>query len=285
MRAVACAAALVASVMPATEREVVQQPTFSSRAEAVRVDVSVTERGRPVRGLTAADFDIFDNGVRQRIELLVSEDIPIDLVMALDMSISVTGERLEHLRKASRVAVQALAREDRAALITFSQRAWLRVPLNGDRHAIDAALNRAVSPGGTSMIDATYAALAHADSGRGRALAIVLSDGVDTASWLTAELVSEAAKRMDAVLFGVSTHARDRTVLEGLAAATGGDVIRLESTAQLATAIGSLIDAFRQRYVLSFVPQSVARSGWHKLEVRTKRRGTAVKARAGYFGS
>ncbi|HEX6324658.1 MAG TPA: VWA domain-containing protein [Vicinamibacterales bacterium] len=262
-----------------------QQATFSSRLEAVRVDVAVTERGRPVAGLGADDFELFDNGVRQTVQLIVSDEIPIDLVMALDISDSVTGERLEHLRRGSQAALDALTQEDRAALLTFTQRVMLRVPLTGDTAAIAAALDRESLPGTTSMIDAAYAALAHADAGRGRGLAIVLSDGVDTASWLTADSVVETARRMDAVLFGISAGTRRAAALGELADATGGDVIRIASTAELSVALRSLIDSFRQRYLLSFVPQGVARGGWHRLDVRAKRRGLSVKARAGYFGS
>jgi len=262
-----------------------QQPTFSSRLETVRVDVAVTRRGMPVQGLTAADFEVLDNGVRQDVQLIVSDEIPIDLVMALDISGSVTGERLEHLRSGSQAALAALTQEDRAALLTFNQQVSLRVPLTGGTAAIAAALDRETFPGDTSMIDAAYAALAHADAGRGRGLAIVLSDGVDTASWLTAGAVVETARRMDAVLFGISAGPRRVAALGALADATGGDVIRIASTAELSVALRSLIDSFRQRYLLSFVPQGVARSGWHTLEVRAKRRGLAVKTRAGYFGS
>ena len=262
-----------------------QQAMFSSRLEAVRVDVSVTRDGAPVRGLTAGDFEILDNGVRQEVQLVAAEEIPIDLVLALDMSGSVTGERLQHLRNASQVALKGLTKADRCALLTFNHRLSLRVPLTGDMSAISNALAGDFDPGNTSMIDAAYAALAHADSGRGRGLAIVLSDGVDTASWLTAESVMETARRVDAVLFGISTDAPRETPLEDLADASGGDLIRIESTKQLTSTLTSLLDAFRQRYLLSFVPQNVTRGGWHKLDVRTKRRGLTVKARTGYFGS
>ena len=47
-----------------------QNPTFSSKVEAVRVDVLVTEDGKPVRGLRAADFEILDNGVRQTVDIV-----------------------------------------------------------------------------------------------------------------------------------------------------------------------------------------------------------------------
>ena len=37
------------------------------------------------------------------------------------------------------------------------------------------------------------------------------------------------------------------------------------------------------RYPLTFSPDRMPSPGWHKLEVRVKRRGPTVKARSGYF--
>lgn len=277
--AAACAAAIAAPVAAT------RQATFSSRLEAVRVDVAVTERGRPVPGLTAADFEIFDNGVRQQVALIATEDLPLDLVLALDVSGSVEGERFAHLQETSVAALKTLRAADRAALVTFTQRVRLPVPLTEGAARLAAALEESPTIGKTSMIDAAYVSLAHADSGSGRALVIVLSDGVDTSSWLTAGSVVETARRLDVVLFGISSGAPRRTPLEELADASGGELIRVESTREMSSALTSLVDAFRQRYLLSFVPQGVARAGWHTLDVRATRRGLRVKARAGYFGS
>ena len=262
-----------------------QQPTFLSRLEAVRVDVSVTRRGVPVTGLTAADFEILDNGVRQDVQLMPADAVPIDLVMALDVSGSVTGERLARLRDASQAALGTLGRDDRAALLTFNHRVAVRTPLTADFASIGAALVEEPEPGQTSMIDAAYAALVHADAGRGRGLAIVLSDGVDTMSWLTAASVMDTARHADAVLYGVSADAAPARVLDDLAQASGGDLIRLQSAAQLSSALRRIVETFRQRYLLSYVPRGVARGGWHTLTVRARGSGLAVKSRAGYFGS
>ena len=48
--------------------------TFSSRTVGVRVDVLVTHGRMPVGGLTAADFELRDNGVLQSIEIVDSPD-------------------------------------------------------------------------------------------------------------------------------------------------------------------------------------------------------------------
>ncbi len=82
-----CAAALSAWVVAQ------DKPTFSTKVEAVRVDVLVTEKGRPVAGLTAEDFEVFDNGVRQQPRLAAFEQMPINVTLALDASNSVVGDR------------------------------------------------------------------------------------------------------------------------------------------------------------------------------------------------
>ena len=85
-----------------------QDVTFSSRIEAVRVDVLVTDNGQPVRGLGPADFEIRDNGVVQQIDLVSFDQVPLNAVLALDMSDSVAGERLDRLRAAGNAVLAGL---------------------------------------------------------------------------------------------------------------------------------------------------------------------------------
>ena len=280
MKALLSAAAVCAVAAPLAGAQ------FSSRAEAVRIDVAATSRNRPVTGLTAADFEVFDNGVRQTIQVVDTEEVPVDLMVALDISGSVSGERLDDLRAASQTVLGLLRPADRAGLLSFNRELVLRAALSSDLEAVRSALDRGLIPGNrTSLVDAAYAALAHADGGSGRALAIVFSDGVDTASWLTAADVIETATRLDVVLFGVSTGAPKRNVLDDMADATGGELVRIESTRELTVALERLMRDFRQRYLLSYTPQGVRAGGWHTLDVRVKQRGVKVTARRGYFSS
>src|SRR5215203_1982121 len=93
------AIALLLTVSPAWLAA--QQPTFSTRADSGRVDVLVTEGGRPVLGLTPADFEIRDQGVLQQVDLASFEQVPISLVLALDASYSVRGQPLQQLQLAA----------------------------------------------------------------------------------------------------------------------------------------------------------------------------------------
>ncbi len=54
----------------------------------------VTDNGQPVRGLGPADFEVLDNGVPQDVALVSFDEVPLNVILALDMSDSVAGERL-----------------------------------------------------------------------------------------------------------------------------------------------------------------------------------------------
>ena len=112
--------AIVAVVVAASAVTVrTQNAAFSAKVEAVRVDVLVTDKGQPVRGLAPADFEIFDNGVLQQVDLVSFEQIPLNVILALDMSESVAGERLDHLRRGGQALLSGLKKEDQATLVTF----------------------------------------------------------------------------------------------------------------------------------------------------------------------
>lgn len=270
-------------VLPAVDPSA-QTPTFSSHVEAVRVDVLVTAGGKPVRGLAPGDFRVFDNGVEQHVDLVSFEQVPLNVVLALDMSASVVGDRLAHLRAASLGLLDGLTREDRAAVVTFNHRVLVGSDLTADRDRVRRAIERPDPMGNTSLVDATFTALLLGDSNIGRALVIVFSDGVDTTSWLAPDSVVDAAQRGDVVVYGVS--AGDPTqaaFLRQIAEQTGGRLFEIESTRELSGVFLNVLEEFRQRYLVSYSPKGVAREGWHSLAVRIKGRNVAVKARPGYL--
>jgi VWFA-related protein len=261
-----------------------QTPTFSSRVDAVRVDVLVTERGRLVTGLRPADFELLDNGVPQQVDLVTFERLPLNVVLVLDISDSVAGSRLQHLRAAGRALLDQLAADDEAALVAFSHAVTIRAPLTKDRARVRTALELESAQGDTSLADAAHTGLVLAESGIGRSLLILFSDGLDTASWLPAGSVLDTAKRTDVVAYCVATREQVRSEFtEELASITGGSRFDVESTKDLGAAFVRILTEFRQRYLVSYTPRGVPKEGWHRLEVRVKGRRLTVRARPGYF--
>src|SRR5437762_5781872 len=261
-----------------------QAPAFSTRIESVRVDVLVTDGGKPVVGLQAADFDIADNGVPQQVDLVSFEQIPLNVVLALDMSDSVAGERLAQLQDAGGAVLAGLTKDDQAALVTFSNVVSLAAPLSGRPIEVRRALDEVFGFGETSLVDGVYAAMEVGESDAGRALLMVFSDGLDTSSWLTADAVLESARRSDAVAYSVAIgEGAGSPFLRELSALTGGTLYKVDSTRDLRATFLRILEEFRHRYLISYTPHGVSSSGWHRLEVKVKNHRAAIKARPGYL--
>jgi VWFA-related protein len=286
-----------------------QPPQFRSGVDAVRVDVLVTDGRRPVAGLTADDFEIRDSGVVQTIEAVAIADIPISMMVALDLSQSVKGDTLDQLKKGVDAALAALEPRDRAALVTFSSDVRLRHDWTGDVETLRATVGGLGADGGTSLWDAAFTALTLRDpTPTVRRLVLVFSDGDDTSSWLPRGSVVDKARRTDAVVYsvemtggraagrrllhyrsGVELAASDRTAwiespfLEDLAEATGGDTYKTTNTGDLRQAFTRILTEFRTRYLLTYSPSGVDKSGWHPIEVKLKSKKGKVTARRGYL--
>lgn len=136
-----------------------QPARFRSSAELVLVDVQVRRGSNPVANLTAADFELRDSGIVQRVQAATFEDVPVSVLLALDVSGSVRGETLTHLKTAARAAATALTADDQAALLTISERIRLAVPWGRNRAALDSAVDALSASGATALGDGIYTAL------------------------------------------------------------------------------------------------------------------------------
>jgi Ca-activated chloride channel family protein len=246
----------------------------------------VRDGNRPVVGLGASDFELLDNGVLQQIAVVGVGDVPVSAILAIDASGSVQGERLQQLRSAGLRFVSSLRHADEAGLLTFTERVVVRSRPTSDAAALAAALGLATSGLDTALIDAVYAAMLTGADATGRPLVIVFSDGADTASFLTADLVLDAARRVGPVVYAVTTAGLDRgAFLDDLVRLTGGR--RLDATFdRLGETFAAILDEARQRYLLSYTPEGVDPEGWHELTVRVpKRSNLEVRARPGYLAT
>ena len=214
---------LVLLLLPWLDQTPQQVPTFKAGVEAVRVDVLVTRGGVPVTGLTPADFELLDNGVRQQIDHAAFEEIPLNVVFALDTSMSVAASACSTCARRAAPRWNRLKPEDQAALVTFGDAVVVRSGLTRDRDTIRTALDRAEPSGNTSLVDASETALLVGESQPGRALVVVFSDGIEVSSYLDADAVLDAAKRSDAVVYGVALRNLE-PFLHNLTDATGGNL-------------------------------------------------------------
>ena len=279
MRSLGIAAVAIGCAVAAMRAQ--QTAVFRSGIEVVELDVSVMHGGQPVVGLTARDFALTDDGVPQEVESVTLDQLPLSVVLALDTSASVSGERLRHLLEAGDGLTRALRPDDRAALITFSHAIDLAVPLTNDLNAVRQTLYRIQPGGSTALRDAVQIALNLRPRDRTRTLLLVFTDGKDTASWLSAEAVLDSARRTGVVVHVVRVESDG--FLDQLAQATGVRTWSATSDRQLRELFTRALEEMRARYLITYSPHGVQKPGWHTLKVKLKDGNAEVTARPGYF--
>jgi VWFA-related protein len=253
---IAVAALGLALAIQAPPAPPAQAPVYASRVETVYVDAFVVAGGKAVTGLRAQDFELRDNGVVQRVELVANDTMPLTAVLVFDTSGSVAGEKLAALRAAGAAFMDALDPRDEVGLITFSHEIRYLVRPGLDRRPVREALAQVRAGGATAVYDALYAALTLTVT-RGRALVVLFSDGVDNLGWLDLARVRRVAERSITIVHAVGLrpapgaaavdqeHAR---ALRDVAEVTGGRYWEAEDPARLRTAFAAVAQAMSTRW-------------------------------------
>ena len=270
-----------------------QRSVFQVETEGVTVTVAVRDGNSPVAGLRAADFELRDNGVRQAIQTLSVETLPIDVTLLLDLSGSVEGQRLERLKYSVGETTQLLRKEDRLRLLAVQHTLHEVLPFQpgGSRPPV----NSLSAAGGTSLYDGLIAAMIRVPDLDRRQLIIAYTDGQDTISISPPDAVKTMAGYADAVVELVVPTVRQpgsskpdpvpaATILSDLARRTGGQLFMMDYADRITDAFKQAIDEFRTSYVLRYTPAGVAHTGWHELDVTVPGKTYEIRARKGYGG-
>jgi len=288
--------------LAAQSLETQPQQTFRAAADVVTIQASVKDgRGRVLSGLTPADFEIRDNGeLRPILSLRSDRQSPLSVAVLVDMSGSmrVSGKAAMARQAYASLIAQLRQGQDEAAVFTFDSALHERQPFTTDLSMLKGALAEFEPFGSTSLYDATAAAARRLASRTGAHKAIVvLTDGLDTSSAMTAEEVSGLASSIDVPVFIVATvpslDARflmenaerpraEAADLRDLSEWTGGKFVFASTMVETIVTASNLVDELRQQYVLSIEAAGVKE--WRRLDVRVKRPAAKVKARSGYYG-
>jgi Ca-activated chloride channel family protein len=148
---------------------------------AVLLNVSVRDRytNRSITGLQKSDFLVFENGTAQKVQQLLPEDAPFNLLLLLDVSGS-TGSYIKLMRQAATNFTRQINEKDRIAIATFNSDIQLLQDFTSDRDAAARAIKRIHSGGGTAFYDALLTCLnEYMSNVQGRKAIVVFTDGVD----------------------------------------------------------------------------------------------------------
>ena len=179
------ALAVVAAVAVSVTAQSSDGFRFRSGVELVNVTATVSDdSGRFVSGLEKDDFTVYDDGVRQEVTYFSNDRVPVSLGILLDVSGSMTPDKLATAKAAiNRFIFDLLGKDDELFFMEFANHPRLTQQWTRDRRMISRAVDRAVASGGTAMYDAIADAVPFASAGENRKKAIlVISDGNDSNS-------------------------------------------------------------------------------------------------------
>jgi VWFA-related protein len=277
-----------------------QAPRFKSAVDLVSVSAVVRDKkGRFVQDLSRDDFIVVENGERRPIVGFQAEaDGPVRVAVLFDISGSMrVGTKAVDARQAARHIFSSLKRGDQAALFAFDTQLEQVTNFTADFKGLEAKVEDVDPPfGQTSLYDAIAetAKVVAATAGKTqRAAIVVLTDGIDTKSRLTAAEVSAIASAIDVPVYIVAVMSAVDDPRNGdygtgsmssgltdLARWTGGDFFIAISPAHASIAARQIVGEMRHQYMLAF--EASARSGWRPLEVKARSRDLVVRARSGY---
>jgi Ca-activated chloride channel family protein len=272
----------------ATRRTPALDVVERTAVRVVQVPAVVTNRdGGFVRGLSRDAFRLAEDGVPQTIQHFSSEEAPIELVLALDVSQSM-DEALPALRQAVGDFVNRLRRVPRSRWSP----SMTRCSPSGSRPITLARrleiLGHLQPFGGTALYDVMLRGFADLSRGSGRRALVVFTDGDDQSSRATRAQVQRAAEARDVALYFVAM-GRGQEVdqllegMEGLATLSSGRVLRAARSGQLAERFGDVLAELSHQYLIGYAPSNAAADGrWRKIELTSPQRDLRIRARLGY---
>ena len=256
--------------------------------DVVQVTAVVTDgNGRFVTGLKTADFKVFEDGREQAVSSFAAENIPLELVTAIDVSSSMTRALPDVKRHAANFLAQ-LRPADQVTVLGFNDKIFTLARRSTDQAVRARAIGRLAPWGGTALYDAIVNALGILGRQSGRRSLLVFSDGEDQSSHASVASVIQRAEASDATIYVIGQgRALKATALQQLmqrlAAGSGGRAFFTDQDTKLEAIFEDILADLRHQYVLAYPAPDTARNGeWHAIRVDIPGRGYTVRARLGY---
>ena len=258
------------TVQPRAKAPAPDQPSANIRVETNLVLVPVTvydDYNRPVTGLEKQNFHILDGNVEQTITHFASEDEPLAVCIAFDVSGSM-AKRLGASRVAAQRFFSTANPADEFCLVEFDSKPRLVIPLTRNLGALKNDLVFTKSGGSTALVDASVMALAELKKSKmTRKAMLIISDGGENNSRYTLREMRNIVRESDALIYAIVVPGNDYDpdFLRQMTEDSGGRVLPSE----IGDAIEKVSIELRNRYLLGFTPTNETRDGrYHALKVQ-----------------
>jgi Ca-activated chloride channel homolog len=287
---------------PAQDRTRAQTPgsragTISVRVNLVNVLVSVVdEHNRPAPDLPKEAFELYEEGVQQKIEIFEPEtQQPLDLALMIDSSLSAHKEIVFEREAAGHFIRQILRPSDRLAIYSFDENVKRIANFSGDVMGLQEALKKIADGAGTSIYDALVMGSRdleerHEDR---RRVVIMVTDGGETTSRADFDAARAAALRAGIVLYTIvirpvknenGRNTAGEHALETITDSTGGAMFFPDEPQDLDKIFDRIDKELRTQYRLAYypAPRGPANS-YRTIEVKVLKPGHQPRHRKKYF--
>jgi Ca-activated chloride channel family protein len=234
--------------------------------DVVQVTATVSDgRGRFVKGLPQSAFHVFEEGQSQRITHFVSEDVPLELVVAVDISGSMEPS-MAKVKAAATQFLNAIPPQNPVTLLAFNDNVFELVRASTDLNRRTEALSDLQPWGATALYDSIIRGVELLGRKSGRKALIVFTDGEDQGSHATLEEAERRLAPNDVTLYmiglgrGTSFEPLKKVMLR-LVEPTGGRALFTEKADELQKAFAELVSELSNQYLLGYVPEAVRRPG------------------------
>jgi len=271
---------------------------FKVTTNTVALYATVTDQEkRLVPDLVLEDFEVLDNAKPQPITSFDNKPQPINVVVTLDTSGSMTLA-LEFVKRAAEQFLIRLLPDDRALVGEFSDKIKFHPPEGfiANRDRLVAQLKDLDFGYPTRLWDAINQSMVQLKNTDGRKVVLVFTDGEDTASKDVGNgEVIDRARSEDVMVYSVGLEteinyngqrqrSRPDGGLKGLSADSGGGFFLLKKTDELGPTFTKIAQELHSQYVIGFSPATLD-GKVHKLELKVKKPGMTARARKSYLAA
>ena len=272
---------------------------ISVNVELVVLNVSVSNRGSQfVPDLPEANFEVYEDGVKQSIQLFKHEDVPVTVGLIVDHSGSMR-HKLTDVVAAARTFVQASSAQDEMFVVNFSDKVTMGlpagIPFTTRADDLARAISNTPAAGMTALYDALIVARTRLQRGtRDKKVLVLISDGRDNASKHGLAEVIAMTQKSKALIYAIGIFDpedpdRNPGVLRRIAAATGGEAYFPRQLSDAVAVCERIARDIRQQYTIGYVSRVAAPSGTYRtIRVVAKdleKRKLLVRTRPGYVSS
>jgi Ca-activated chloride channel family protein len=288
-------ALVVAGAIGMSAQQPPQPPTFKSGTQIVSLFVTVADaQKRLVPDLAQGDFEILDNEKPQPIVYFDRSIHPINVVVMLDTSGSMTLT-IDLLKRAAEQFLIRLLPEDKGRVGAFNDKIQMNSRFTNDRDELVSGVKDLDFGNSTRLWDAIAASLDELKNIEGRRVVLVFTDGDDTDSRTGLGTVIERARTEETMVYAIGLESAysvggrmirtkpDRG-LKRLAEETGGGYFELDKASDLAPTFTHVAYELHSQYVMGFTPTQLDNKV-HKLAVKMKQPGMTARARRSYVAA